>query len=177
MRRLKKFFMWVGIVVTIMLAIIIVAKYFSAIARTNSLQKQVDALVAGNDKKYANELSTKVESLEKDNSDKDKKIKELKQKIKNLETVPDNRYLQIKFPTDGNLYKEAFEVQYFADPECTKELNDVTFLSPEKDTGRSSINDLPIYILRTEDGGFCYCPQNSSPYLITEEKWKEMQEE
>ena len=140
------------------------------LAKLTAEQTTAQVSISTNDQEIIKELETEVK-------EKNDKIKNLKQKIKNLESDIDNRYLEIKFPTNGLYYKEAFEVQYFADPECTKKISDVTFLSPEKDTGRSSTNDLPIYILRTEDGGFCYCPQTSSPYLITLEKWNEMQTE
>ncbi len=108
-----------------------------------------------------------IQSLKEQIKEKENKIAELEQQVK---TVEDETYMQLKFPSDGNYYKEAYnEVQFYSDATCTIKIDNVRFMSSYVDT--SAENGLSIYCLRKDDGKICYCTE--SPYLITENDYKE----
>ena len=89
----------------------------------------------------------------------------------------DATYVQLKFPSDGNYYKEAYdEIQFYSDSECGRDdkIFDVRFMSPEVDTVQAE-KGFTVYCLRMDSGEICYCTE--SPYLITESKYIEMHEE
>ena len=84
-------------------------------------------------------------------------------------------YMQLIFPTDGNYYVEATgTVQFYADPDCTIEIESPRFLSPEVEyisafetkTGYRT----QIYVFLMEEEKICYCPAyfNGHPTLTKE---------
>lgn len=124
---------------------------------------------------YEEEYITSTEEIDAESNleDANKRIAELEQQISS--GVEDNTYINIKFPSDGNYYKEAYdEVQFYSDPYCTVKLSNVRFMSPNIDNSQAE-NGLSIYCLRMDNGEICYCTE--SPYLITEGKYNEMKEE
>lgn len=110
-----------------------------------------------------------------------KELEEYKQKAELAEQeeisveVEDNTYLTLKFPSDGNYYKEAYNrVTFYSDPTCTEEIDNARFMSPEIDAAQAK-NGLDIFCLRLDNGKICYCTE--SPYLITEKKYNEFKTE
>lgn len=119
------------------------------------------------------ETAKNISELESQLEAANSRIAELEQQING--GVQDNVYFNLRFPTDGNYYKEAYdEVQFYSDPTCTVKISDVRFMSAEVDT-RQAENGLEIYCLRMDNGQICYCTEG--PYLITEKKYNEMHEE
>lgn len=99
-----------------------------------------------------------------------KRIAELEQQVNGI--TEDNVYISLKFSTDGNYYKEAYDkIEFYKDPECTIKIFNVRFMSSAVDYGKAE-NGLEIYFLRMDNGEICYCTER--PYLITEKKYKEM---
>lgn len=116
------------------------------------------------------ETSKKISDLESQLEDANIQIVELEQHINS--GVHDNVYFNLRFPTDGNYYKEAYdEVQFYSDPTCTVKISDVKFMSAAIDSTQAE-NGLEIYCLRMDNGQICYCTE--APYLITEGKYDEM---
>lgn len=124
--------------------------------------------------------------FQQESTDKDKKIEELEKELENYqqqenyeeqediiqESKVDNEYLNVKFPYDGKYYKEAYNsVTFYSDSTCTEEIYDARFISAGIDEAQAK-NGLIIYCLRLDSGEICYCTQR--PYLITEEKYNEM---
>lgn len=84
-------------------------------------------------------------------------------------------YMQLIFPTDGNYYVEATgTVQFYADPDCTIEIENPRFLSKEVEyiSGFETKNgyQTQIYVFLMEGEKICYCPAyiNGSPRLTKE---------
>ena len=85
-------------------------------------------------------------------------------------------YMKIIFPTDGKYYVEATgTVQFYADPDCTVEINSPRFLS-KKIEYRPNFNSksgygISIYVFLMEEEKICYCPAyiNGQPSLIEED--------
>lgn len=134
-------------------------------------------------RRLRNQVSVQKQENVADEEEIQKLKKQLKEANKNLieleqeanEFIEDNNYLNIKFPSDGNYYKEAFDsVTFYSDPTCTEKLDDARFMSPEIDSAQAE-NGLNILCLRLDNGEICYC--TDSPYLITEGKYNEMKEE
>lgn len=126
------------------------------------------------------DLNRQMDELSNYEKEKQKDLEErleiANNKIIDFEELKDNdsTYLNVKFPSDGNYYKEAYDsVIFYEDPTCTIEIENVRFWSPVIDTAKAK-NGLDIYCLRLDSGKICYCTQ--SPYLITEEKYRERQD-
>ena len=116
------------------------------------------------------ETSKKISDLESQLEDANIQIVELEQHINS--GVQDNVYFNLRFPTDGNYYKEAYdEVQFYSDPTCTVKISDVKFMSAAIDSTQAE-NGLEIYCLRMDNGQICYCTE--APYLRTEGTYDEM---
>lgn len=119
------------------------------------------------------DTANKISELESQLEDANSRIAELEQQING--GVQENVYFNLRFPTDGTYYKEAYDdVQFYSDPTCTVKISDVRFMSAEVDV-RQAENGLEIYCLRMDNGQICYCTE--APYLITEGKYNEMHEE
>lgn len=145
-----------------------------------------------NNKREINLLERRIEQLEQEkeqvqvNEDEDQ-IKELQQQLKEANSekeelekkanaiANDGNYLNVKFPSDGNFYKEAYDqVQFYSNSACTIKIDNPRFMSPEIDSAQAE-NGLNIYCLRLDSGMICYCTE--SPYLITEKKYNEIKSE
>ena len=112
--------------------------------------------------------------LKEENEQLKEENKKLQQELANNKGE-DSAFMNLLFTTDGEFYKEAYgDVQFYADSSCTQEINNVRFVSA-KIISSEAENGLNIYCLRMDNGEICYCTK--SPYLITEGKWEEMQEE
>ena len=133
------------------------------------------------------ELQNQITVQNQENAEEQEEIKRLKQQLEEAnkelieleqevnEIVEDDNYLNVKFPPDGNYYKEAFdEVIFYSDPTCTEKIYDARFMSPKIDSAQAE-NGLNIYCLRLDNGEICYCTE--SPYLITEGKYNERKAE
>lgn len=120
------------------------------------------------------------ETENKDVAELENKLAEANKKVEKLESVisatsKDEIYIKVKFPSDGNFYKEAYdEVQFYSDPECTQEIETPSFISKNVDNAQAK-NSLNIYCVLTESGTIVYCTQ--PPYLITEDEYEESHKE
>lgn len=152
----------------VLITIIFFAKSCSDSNQNRRLRNQVSVQKQEN---VADE--EEIQKLKKHLKEANKNLIELEQEAN--EFIEDNNYLNIKFPSDGNYYKEAFDsVTFYSDPTCTEKLDDARFMSPEIDSAQAE-NGLNILCLRLDNGEICYC--TDSPYLITEGKYNEMKEE
>ena len=141
-----------------------------------------------NNKRKNKELTVQNEDVNEHLSSKDKEVKDLEKKlekaknkiIKLEQKVGKNKddlvYMNLKFSSDENFYKEAFDTLYYSDPTCTIIIDNPRFLSSKIDPEEAD-NGLAIYCLRLDNGEICYTPRKNSPYLITEAKWQEMKKE
>lgn len=155
-----------GIIVGIIVIIIIISSAKSCFSKKRS-QEIVDSGAIYNMKQQ----NKKIEELEEEIKEYKKDAEVKKQEEESLR-IEDKNYLNVKFPSDGNFYKEAYDaVTFYSDSTCTKELKNVRFMSPEVDTAQAK-NGLNIYCLRMDNGEICYCTE--SPYLITEGKYQEL---
>lgn len=159
----------------IVIIIIIIAKGCASCQSKEESRKIIEA---------GQRLETTTDEKQEEIEELEQQVKKYKAKIDLLEQGLDRdidsaEYLNLKFPSDGNFYKEAYdEITFYTDPTCTIELEtEATFMSPEIDTVEAE-NGLAIYCLRLYNNEICYCPQNKGqPYLITEEKYNELKAE
>lgn len=136
------------------------------IDKQNKIIRMYETTYISDESETAKNISELEIQLEAANA----RISELEQQVNG--GVQDNVYLNLRFPTDGSYYKEAYdEVQFYSDPTCTVKISDVRFMSAEVDV-RQAENGLEIYCLRMDNGQICYCTEG--PYLVTEKKYKEM---
>ena len=158
-----------GVIVGILLLFFIISSVKSCYSKNNSRK----ILETGTIMKENTQQNAEVEELQKE-LEKYKQQADLKEQEEISLDVEDNTYLTVKFPYDGNFYKEAYDsVTFYSDPTCTEEINAVIFMSPEIDTAQAK-NGLGIYCLRLDSGEICYCTER--PYLITEKKYNEINE-
>lgn len=115
-------------------------------------------------------LQTRIVELEEELRIKSGEITQ--QAINNISNGTYVNYMNTKFPTDGNYYKERYDrVVFYADPTCTNEIYvDLRFLSPAIDESQAK-NGLKIYCLERDDGTIVYCTEY--PDLITEIEYNE----
>lgn len=120
----------------------------------------------------------------------EKRVSELETELNNiiLETftanqkqtetiVNDSSYLDTKFPSDGNYYVDSYESTFYKDVNCTQPINEPTFKSWVIDEDLTVPNGFQIKALRLNTGELCYCPRDTTIYLVTETEWKEHLEE
>lgn len=133
-------------------------------------QQETNNRLSNIEEKLNGEESEEVTELRQQLADAQIQITELEQQTNGKND--DETYIHLKFPSDGSYYKEAYDsVTFYSDPECTKKISNVRFMSPEMDSTQAE-NGLNIYCLRMDNGKICYC--TDSPYLITEAKYNEM---
>lgn len=162
-------------VVAVVLAGVLLVVLLSANSKMNKKIERQKKAIDMYEETYlgTDSMSTKLSELESQLEDANSIVAELEQKISGMSE--DETYLNIAFPTDGNYYKEAYdEVKFYADPTCTIEIKNVRFMSATQKSEQAK-NGLEIYCLRMDNGKICYCTQ--SPYLITEQKYIEMQQD
>lgn len=82
-------------------------------------------------------------------------------------------YLQVKFAMDGNFYVDANENVFYKDVTCTKVVKTPRFMSAVIDENINAPNGFVVNALRLDNGNICYCPSNTSVYLVTETEWEE----
>lgn len=129
---------------------------------TNNRLTNIEEILDGKESEDVTELRQQL-------ADAQIQITELEQQTNGV--TDDGTYVSLKFPSDGNYYKEAYDsVTFYSDPECTQKIFNVRFMSPEVDSTQAE-NGLSIYCLRMDNGKICYC--TDVPYLITEAKYKE----
>lgn len=159
-----------GVIVGILLLFFIISSVKSCYNKNNSRKILETGIIM---KENTQQQNKEIEELQKE-LEKYKQQAVLKEQEEISLDVEDNTYLTVKFPYDGNLYKEAYDsVTFYSDPTCTEEIDDVIFMSPEIDTAQAK-NGLGIYCLRLDSGEICYCTER--PYLITEKKYNEINE-
>lgn len=133
-------------------------------------QKETNNRLTNIEERLDGKESEEVTELRQQLADAQIQITELEQKTNGI--TDDGTYVSLKFPSDGNYYKEAYDsVTFYSDPECTQKISNVRFMSAKIDSAQAE-NGLSIYCLRMDNGKICYC--TDSPYLITETKYKEM---
>ena len=169
---MRKFFDALKVIVVIVLVVWFVSLVIGNSKKNREIDKK-DKIIHMYETTYVtgeSETSKKISDLESQLEDANSKIAELEQQISG--GVQDNVYFNLRFPTDGNYYKEAYDdVQFYSDPTCTVKISNVRFISAEVDS-RQAENGLEIYCLRMDNGRICYCTKE--PYLITEKKYYEM---
>ncbi len=172
---MRKFFDALKVIAVIVLVVWFVSllignsKKSREISKQNKIIHMYETTYLSDESETAKSISELESQLEAANN----RIVELEQQING--GIQDNVYFDLRFPTDGNYYKEAYdEVPFYSDPTCTIKISDVRFMSSEVDHGQAE-NGLEIYCLRMDNGQICYCTE--SPYLITEKKYNEMHEE
>lgn len=123
-----------------------------------------------------NQLQDRITELEQDLKAANDRANAAEQSL--VGTTEDESYMQMKFPSDGNYYKEAYdEIKFYSDVTCTQPIKDARFMSAEIDTGVAT-NGLQVYALRLDSGKICYCSQNEGrPYLVTEQCYNELKAE
>ena len=169
---MSKFFDALKVIVVIVLVVWFVSLVIGNSKKNREIDKK-DKIIHMYETTYVtgeSETSKKISDLESQLEDANIQIVELEQHINS--GVQDNVYFNLRFPTDGNYYKEAYdEVQFYSDPTCTVKISDVKFMSAAIDSTQAE-NGLEIYCLRMDNGQICYCTE--APYLITEGKYDEM---
>lgn len=171
---MSKIWRAVKVVVVIFMVVWFISLLFGNSSKSRKLDKQ-NKIIHMYETTYINgesEFSSQISELESQLEAANSRIAELEQQVNG--GVQDNVYFNLRFPADGNYYKEAYdEVQFYSDPTCTVKISDVRFMSAEVDL-RQAENGLEIYCLRMDNGQICYCTEG--PYLITEKKYNEMHE-
>lgn len=158
-----------GIIAGIVVIIYVISSVKSCYSKEQS-RKIIDSGTIYSTKQQNEEIEKLQEELEK------YKQQEIINEQEEISMdVEDNAYLIVKFPSDGNYYKEAYDrVTFYSDSTCTEEIDDARFMSPEIDKAQAK-NGLEIFCLRLDNGRICYCTE--SPYLITEKKYNELKTE
>ena len=132
-----------------------------------------------------NELEARVQEQEETIAEETEQVEETMQVEKTEQEEQTNQaqgeydtfddYMQLIFPTDGNYYVEATgTVQFYADPDCTIEIENPRFLSQKVEfiTGFETKTGYrtQIYVFLMEGDKVCYCPAyfNGTPKLVEE---------
>lgn len=121
-----------------------------------------------------NELEARMEEQEETIVEKtEQEVAQTSQAQVEYDTLDD--YMRLIFPTDGKYYVEATgTVQFYADPDCTIEIESPRFLSKRVEyiTGFETKTGYltQIYVFLMEGEKICYCPAyfNGTPNLVEE---------
>ena len=131
----------------------------------------VDQSYNENIKKVSNqleEINGKLDSqgditlLQEQNAMLQNEVDHLKKQIDGTEDINYQKYVDIKFPVDGNIYVCTDEdATFYSDEYCSVKITTPQFCSPEVDQGYA-INGITIYMLRTTYNEIVYTTYDPS---------------